>query len=100
MPRLKATKNWPVRKTMCASCPFRADGDRELAGQVLERTLFQASQICHHPRLHGKREHELCRGQRQEQLTLLYRMGIIDAPTDEAFNRKSKQLYASQPSTT
>ena len=42
----KRIKSWPVRKTMCPSCPFREGGDRELAARVLQRTLFKASQIC------------------------------------------------------
>lgn len=89
---MRRVRNWPVRKTMCPSCPFREGGDRELAARVLDRTLFKASQICHHPVLHGAKEHELCRGARNEQLTLLHRMRLIDAPTDEAFTRKSKEL--------
>lgn len=88
----RSVRNWPVRQTMCPSCPFREGGDRELANRVLGRTLFRASQICHHPALHGEKEHELCRGARMHQLELLYRMGLIDAPTDEAFTRKSKEL--------
>lgn len=85
-------RGWPVRQTMCPSCPFREGGDRQLAARVLSRTLFQASQICHHPALHGQMEHELCRGARLRQLELLYRMGLIDAPTDAAFTAKSKEL--------
>lgn len=81
-----------VRKTMCETCPFRANGDKQLAGIVLERTLLKASQICHHHALHGEEAHELCRGARNEQLTLLHRMGLIDAPTDAAFENTSRQL--------
>lgn len=88
----KSVKGWPVRKTMCQTCPFREGGDKELAGRVLGRTLLQASQICHHPAIHGQKEHELCRGARMHQLELLYRMGLIEAPTEEAFIKTSKDL--------
>lgn len=47
--------------SMCASCPFREGGDIELRNRVMERTIFQASQICHHPRTHGRKETHLCR---------------------------------------
>jgi hypothetical protein len=76
---------------MCASCPF-ARRDHELANRVLGRTIFKASQICHHPTLAGKPETHLCRGARDVQLTILHRMRLIDEPTDEAFRRKSQEL--------
>jgi hypothetical protein len=85
-------KSWPVRKTMCLSCPFREGGDRQLAARVIERTIFKASQICHHPALSGKKEHELCRGARNEQLTILHRMRLITEPTDAAFRAKLVEL--------
>lgn len=77
---------------MCPSCPFREGGDVELAGRVPDRTLLKASQICHHPRLHGKKEHELCLGARMHQLQILYRMGLIAEATEEAFQQKSREL--------
>ena len=76
----------------CTTCPFGENGDRRLAANVLDRTLFQSSQICHHPVLHGKNETHLCRGQRDEQLELLYRMGWIEEPTDAAFAKRSQEL--------
>jgi hypothetical protein len=92
MVRKRNTRGWSVMKSKCASCPFGANGDPELAANVLNRTLFQSSQICHHPRLHGKRETHLCRGQRDEQLVLLQRMGLIEDATDAAFEKRSREL--------
>lgn len=34
----------------------------------------------------------LCRGARDMQLTVLYRMGLISAPTDEAFTATSNRV--------
>jgi hypothetical protein len=96
-PRKRSTKFWPVRKSMCSSCPFREGGDRELAARVLKRTLFKASQICHHPALEGGKEHELCRGARNEQLNILYHMKILPAPTDAAFTAMSIELGVIKP---
>jgi hypothetical protein len=78
-------RNWPVMAAKCESCPFREGGDIELRNRVMSRTILQASQICHHPRLHGKKETHLCRGARDEQLTILYRMGMLPEATDRAF---------------
>lgn len=54
--------------------------------------MREASQICHHPRLHGHTETHLCRGARDHQLVVFHRMGVIDAPTDEAWAAKRKEL--------
>jgi hypothetical protein len=78
----------------CASCPFREGGDKELANRVLARTILQASQICHHPALYGKKQTHLCRGARDEQLTILHRMGLIPEPTDRAFMEASERILA------
>lgn len=90
--RRRNTKGWSVMPAKCKTCPFGENGDKRLAAAVLDRTLFQSSQICHHPVLNGKKETHLCRGQRDEQLAILHRMGWIDAPTDEAFQRRSREL--------
>jgi hypothetical protein len=75
----------------CASCPFGENGDVELRNRVMERTILNASQICHHPRLYGKKETHLCRGARDEQLTILHRLGWIPEATDAAFAEASRR---------
>ena len=83
------TQTRRVMTAMCASCPFREGGDIELRNQVMSRTILQASQICHHPSLSGKKQTHLCRGARNEQLTILYRLGMLPEPTDKAFAEES-----------
>jgi hypothetical protein len=83
--------NMPVMPAKCATCPFGEDGDRELRQRV-ESRLLQASQICHHPRLHGKRETHLCRGGRDVQLQIMYQLRVIAAPTDEAWAEKWNEV--------
>lgn len=80
--------SWPVMKAPCASCPIGKVP--EIEAVVLNRILDR-SQICHHPRLHGKPETHLCRGARNIQLTLFYRLGMIDAPTDQAFQAAAQK---------
>lgn len=84
-------RSWPVMPAMCPSCPFRDDGDIQLRNRVLGRTILQASQICHHPAMHGKKQTHLCRGARNEQLTILHRLGMLSEPTDAAFAEASKR---------
>lgn len=81
--------NWPVMAAKCASCPFNENGDARLRASVMARTICQAQQICHHPRIYGKKETHLCRGSRDEQLTILFRMGMLPEPTDKAFAEAS-----------
>lgn len=81
--------DFPVMKKCCDTCPFKKNEhgryqNIELASLVISR-LLEGSQICHHPRLHGKRENALCRGARDVQLEIMYRLGVIEAPTDEAW---------------
>ena len=85
-------KDFPVMAGMCPSCPFGKNGDAQTREMVTERCMSKASQICHHPRLHGKKETHLCRGARNLQLEMFHAMGFIKTPTDEAWQEKRKEL--------
>lgn len=87
-------RDMPVMPAQCRTCPFRPDGDKRLVAAILDRTLLQAQQICHHPGLDDKPPTHLCRGARDEQLTLLHRLGYIKEPTDKAFAETSSRVLA------
>lgn len=89
---MKAT-DLPLRKTMCATCPFRARSKTAFVAPVIaERLVGDSSHICHstgknnafHERT-GLPEH-LCRGARDIQLKIFHAIGFLSAPTDEAWN--------------
>jgi hypothetical protein len=82
----------PIMAVKCPSCPFNDGGDIELRNSVMERTILKASQICHHPALKGKRQTHLCRGARDEQLTILFRLGLLPEATDQAFKETSDRI--------
>lgn len=84
---------WPVMKSKCPSCPFGPNGNEDVRNSVVTR-LFSASQICHHPALHGKEENRLCRGARDLQLQMLHRMGMLNNPTDECFAETSNKYLS------
>ena len=93
----KDISNFPVMKGICPTCPFKRDEAgvekcQEIADMVRVRCMTSASQICHHPRLHGKNENSLCRGARDYQLQMFYRIGFISAPTDEAWEEARKRI--------
>jgi len=83
----------------CPTCPFNKDENGhdavpDIADMVRRRCLTEASQICHHPRLHGKEEDHLCRGARDFQLELFYRFDFLETPTDEAWEKKMQEILS------
>src|SRR6185437_14590685 len=89
----------PVRKTMCATCPFRdGSGTEYLRADLLASALTQGSRICHstgsnnafHHRT-GKPE-RICRGARDAQIEFFFRIGFIEAATNAAWEKKLKQI--------
>lgn len=87
-------ENYPVMKKMCSTCPFhlKHEGQVEIAIMVMERCITTASQICHHPRLSGKAETHICRGAREYQKKIFHRLGVISAPTDEAWDKAVRKI--------
>jgi hypothetical protein len=89
-------KNVDVMKKRCPTCPFGEKGKRDrcpsIANMVRERCLSEASQICHHPFLHGKPQTHLCRGARDFQLELFHRLGVIEDESDLAWDKKKHEL--------
>lgn len=83
----------------CATCPFREGSEyAELSGTLGESALTERSRICHSTgsnaihRRTGKPE-ALCRGARDLQLNYFHSIGFIDAPTDEAWQSKCRELH-------
>lgn len=87
-------KDFKVMKKRCPTCPFGEKGKRdrcpEIANRVREQAITTASQICHHPALKNKPQTHLCRGAREFQLQIFYRLGFIEA--DEAWDKKRNNL--------
>ena len=101
MKRCRKKKGMPVRTTMCASCPYREGSPTEfLKLTLLENQLNPQSghtTICHstgnNPTIKAVNVPEkLCRGARDFQIKLFHSIGFIDAPTEEAWNAKRREL--------
>ncbi len=82
----------------CDTCPFRPGSEYAfLAADLAKSALSDGSRICHstgssaiHQRT-GKPP-MLCRGARDIQLRFFHATGLLDAPTDEAWERLAKQM--------
>jgi hypothetical protein len=90
-----------IMPVQCKTCPFRDDVDpihKMAEAPTIEIVLSKASRICHstgknnafHKRT-GKRE-MLCRGARNLQLKVFFGLGFLEAPTDEAWLKKCREL--------
>lgn len=84
---------------MCATCPFRPGSKyADLAPMLAKSALTEASRICHSTgsdnainRRTGKPP-AFCRGARDVQIKFFHHAGFIEAPTDEAWEKKCKEL--------
>lgn len=84
--------NLPLRSTMCPTCPFRRGSKyADLAPKLTESALTDASRICHSTGRNAINKRtglppHLCRGARDVQLRVMAALGVISAPTDQAWN--------------
>ncbi len=90
--------NMPVRETMCATCPFRAGSKYAHLVPGIALSALAVARICHSTGANnsinkrtGKKPH-ICRGARDLQLCRMARLGVIDRPTDEAWNEQRVKI--------
>lgn len=70
----------PVMENHCKTCPFKPDAngrwqDVTLANQVIARTLFKASQICHGSEGPKREPRNRCKGAFDHNMEIYERMG-------------------------
>lgn len=88
----------PVMPDMCATCPFRKGSKYAgLAIPLAESALSESSRICHSTGSNAinaqtRKPPQLCRGARNVQLEVFHKLGVIEAPTDEAWQKKCREL--------
>lgn len=85
-------KNYPLRKTMCATCPFKEGSKYAYLVETLAQSAITTdSRICHSTgsnainKKTGKKPH-ICRGARDIQLRIMASLCVISDPTDKAWN--------------
>ncbi len=90
--RYRNVASMPVMKANCETCPFGPNGDRYLRTKIEQRVMWEASQTCHHTgSIEGKPDTHLCRGARDYQIQIFFRMGILEAETDAAWEALAKK---------
>lgn len=88
----------PICKRMCGTCPFRKGSPYEhLKPALSQSALTEASRECHSTGSNGVnyrtgKKPKLCRGARDLQLHVFFRLGMIKAPTDAAWAERCREL--------
>ncbi|MEO9124777.1 MAG: hypothetical protein ABI262_08840 [Microcoleus sp.] len=79
-------RTYPVQKSPCLTCPFAGKEPLILSAssyqKYLENLIGNGQHICH-----SSNNTMICRGGREIQLRFLYAIGMLDEPTDKAFDR-------------
>lgn len=83
----------------CKTCPFRLGSPYAfLASDLADSAMNSASRICHSTgsrnaiNHHTGKPERLCRGARDVQLQMFAALGVIEAPTDEAWQKKCQEM--------
>lgn len=97
VPAQTLQKRMKVRKTQCATCPFRKGSEyADLAPYLAERSL-EETRFCHSTGTNAiggetGRPELVCRGSRDIQLKVYAGIGFIQAPTDAAWEKKWREI--------
>lgn len=82
-----------VRAKKCETCPFSSGSPVEhLKGYLADFALNTGNRYCHHQQLSGKAPDVICRGARDVQIAVFHRLGVLEAPTDEAWAKALGEL--------
>lgn len=93
-----AKKILPVRKTMCATCPFRPGSKyAKLANHLAREAIKTGNRICHSTGSNAinhctGKPAAICRGARNIQLDVFTALGVLKEPTDAEWDRQQKAL--------
>ena len=79
-------RTYPVQEKPCKTCPF--SGEKPLPLSLSDLVMYyqnlmgNGQHICH-----STNNTQICRGGRNIQLKWLCAVGMLDEPTDDAFNQ-------------
>lgn len=94
---MKAT-DLPLRKTMCATCPFKPGSKyADLAETLAKSAITDGSRICHSTESNAINTKtllapHLCRGARDVQLDVMANCGVVSDATDESWNAQRVKI--------
>lgn len=72
-----------VRKTQCKTCPWRPKSPLNYSvPEIAQKAITEHNHYCHNEQLEGKTHYNLCRGTRNYQLEVFYKLKVLNEPTD------------------
>ena len=91
-----SVRTMPTRAHKCKTCPFLDTGWTHVRPLLTERALMDASPICHstgaEALVPSQGPAQICRGARDVQIQFFYRIGVLAAPTEEAWEAKRREV--------
>ena len=86
-----------ANRDFCKTCPFKPNKHGyyqmpDVAARAIEQCGFDRQQVCHGTEGPNRKATSLCRGHRDYLLQLFFRLGWIEAETDEAFEKAMTEL--------
>lgn len=92
-------RTYPVQDKPCKTCPFSGEKPLPLCPSDLvmyyQNLMGNGQHICH-----STNNTKICRGGRNIQLKWLCAIGMLDEPTDDAFNQAVEWALNNNKSTT
>jgi hypothetical protein len=92
-------RTYPVQDKPCKTCPFSGEKPLPLSPSDLvmyyQNLMGNGQHICH-----STNNTKICRGGRNIQLKWLCAIGMLDEPTDDAFNQAVEWALNNNKSTT
>ena len=97
MQKIVPSHDMATRTHKCKTCPFLPTGWTQVRPLLIERALTEGSPICHSTGgadalVPSQGPAQICRGARDVQIAYFYHIGFLEAPTEEAWEAKRREL--------
>lgn len=86
MTRVRSIGGFKVNKVRCETCPFSDGGCLPVRAKVEQRAMTEGSQMCH-----STDNKTLCRGARDFQIQMFFRMGFLKEESDKCWEETWKK---------
>lgn len=86
----------PLKKEKCRTCPFGENGDHQVMSKVIDR-IQGSMQVCHGTEGSNREPRHWCAGAREIQLRIVTAFGILEEPTEKAWEKQCAETGIEYP---
>lgn len=90
--RCKNLADMPVQKSPCRTCPFEGSEPVDLTPEAYKDYIEAIVKLRSQHLCHSAQNQAICRGGRNLTLRVMCTKGLIEEPTDQAFDRVRRQI--------